>query len=345
MTIVERSENASTLNSWALPLVDALREQGCPVEAMLEEAGIHPDLLRRAGSRIPVDSMTLLWKAAARETDNPAIGLSVMDHVNTSHLFAFSYVVQTSANIREALEFIARYSAVISTAVTVEMQETHDYVELLYRVPEHLPAPSYEAMDAFAGVTLMRMTKNLNVSLSQVHYVALPRPTPMDPTLWTSKLPCPVRFDSDFLRLSFHREILEYSIPTASADIANANKEILSRYLEEMSRDFLPRVRGHITHMLVAGEPTLEAVAQLLNMSPRNLHRKLQAENTSFRELLDEIRKKRALSEISQPGKPLTQIAHELGFHDSSSFSRAFKRWTGETPKKYREEQLLQKQK
>ena len=338
MTIAESKEPASTLSTWVLPLLDTLKHYDCPADQLLLDAGIDPDTLTQTGSRIPVDKMTALWKAAAKATDNPAIGLAVVEHVSTSHLFAFSFVVQTSNTVREALEFIVQYSAVISTAVNVELVESGDLAELVYRVPDHLPAPSHEAMDAFAGMTLQRLCKNLTVNPKDIHSTALPRPAPDQPELWQQLLPCPVTFDSDFLRLRFFKKILDYPIPTANPEIARANTAIVSQYFEEMGRDIQPQVRAQIEKMMSSGEPSLEAIAQQLNMSPRNLHRKLQAENSSFRKLIDDMRQKRAMSEIENTLKPLTQIAHDLGFHDSSSFSRAFKRWTGLSPMQYRKQ-------
>ncbi len=79
---------------------------------------------------------------------------------------------------------------------------------------------------------------------------------------------------------------------------------------------------------------SLESVAAGLNMSPRTLNRRLQHEGVSFRRLFDKYRLELSLNMLNQENLSVTYIAHELGFSDSSAFSRAFKRWTGESPKK-----------
>ena len=76
--------------------------------------------------------------------------------------------------------------------------------------------------------------------------------------------------------------------------------------------------------------------AERLNMSGRNLHRKLAEEGTSFKELQDEIRQDLALRYLGMSGMSLNEIAFNLGFIDQSSFNRAFKRWTGGSPGQYR---------
>ncbi|GAK84161.1 transcriptional regulator AraC family [Vibrio ponticus] len=78
---------------------------------------------------------------------------------------------------------------------------------------------------------------------------------------------------------------------------------------------------------------SLESVAAELHISPRTLNRRLQQEGVSFRRLYDKYRLEQSLKMLNQDNLSVTYIAHELGFSDSSAFSRAFKRWTGESPK------------
>jgi AraC-like DNA-binding protein len=69
------------------------------------------------------------------------------------------------------------------------------------------------------------------------------------------------------------------------------------------------------------------------------LRRRLSAEGTSFQQLLDELRREQALAHVANDQLSLEQLADTLGFLDMSTFHRAFKRWTGQTPGRYREQQ------
>ena len=82
--------------------------------------------------------------------------------------------------------------------------------------------------------------------------------------------------------------------------------------------------------------PKQEQVAAGLNMSVRNLQRKLEAEGTGFQQLLDHTRRTLAQRWLDQPGCNVQQVADGLGFANPSAFTRAFKRWTGVTPEAYR---------
>jgi AraC-like DNA-binding protein len=98
------------------------------------------------------------------------------------------------------------------------------------------------------------------------------------------------------------------------------------------------RVKAAIIDGLANGAVSEVSVAEELHMTPRNLHRKLQKENTSFKVLLTEVRKELAQQYIQDRSKTLTEISYLLGFSEASSFSRAYKGWTGHAPSEARRE-------
>jgi AraC-like DNA-binding protein len=82
----------------------------------------------------------------------------------------------------------------------------------------------------------------------------------------------------------------------------------------------------------------LDGVAKELGVKPRTLRARLAAEGTTFKEVLDAVRKDCALREIASPGTKLASVAAQVGFSDSASFTRAFKRWTGTSPTEWQEQ-------
>jgi AraC-like DNA-binding protein len=87
---------------------------------------------------------------------------------------------------------------------------------------------------------------------------------------------------------------------------------------------------------LNAGHPSLERVAEHLGLSARTLQRKLQDLGTTHNELVDQIRHELATRYLAEKEMAICEVAYLLGFSEPSSFHRAFKRWTGTTPKDYR---------
>jgi AraC-like DNA-binding protein len=100
------------------------------------------------------------------------------------------------------------------------------------------------------------------------------------------------------------------------------------------------RVSSLISARLERGRVGVEAVASQLHMSRYTLHKKLRREGLTFAGLLEEVRRKQALTYLQDKTKPLVEIAEQLGFSELSAFSRAFKRWMGVPPAEYRSVRL-----
>jgi AraC-like DNA-binding protein len=96
------------------------------------------------------------------------------------------------------------------------------------------------------------------------------------------------------------------------------------------------RVRRAIFHLLQRDAMTIARVAQTLGMSSRSLQRQLRDEKTSFRALVDDVRRELAISHVAAGHTPLSAIALLLDFSDASAFHRSFRRWTGKSPSEFR---------
>ncbi len=94
------------------------------------------------------------------------------------------------------------------------------------------------------------------------------------------------------------------------------------------------RVRAKVIEQLPAADAS--SVSKALNMSLRSLQRKLAREGTSFKEILDEARHQLAVRYVKESGLPLREITGRLGFSDPGNFARAFRRWEGVSPNRYR---------
>jgi AraC-like DNA-binding protein len=101
--------------------------------------------------------------------------------------------------------------------------------------------------------------------------------------------------------------------------------------------DFIARVKAAIANELPSGQPNDKDIAKMFCMSSRTLQRRLSAEGTNFSQMLDAVRRYLAEQYVTDPSLSLTEISFLLGFSRLSSFSRAFRRWTGQSPSAARE--------
>lgn len=149
---------------------------------------------------------------------------------------------------------------------------------------------------------------------------------------------CPVRFDQPLYSVVFTRNLSERRQPHADAMVAAALREVADGLYREAigAASFVERVRHQIWTLPSLAEVDCDAVSRELGLSPRSLRRRLTDEGHSLSGLLEEARCRRAREELQICDESIDAIAERLGYADTSSFHRAFKRWTGQTPFDYR---------
>lgn len=99
---------------------------------------------------------------------------------------------------------------------------------------------------------------------------------------------------------------------------------------------FRRKVEQHLEPLLASGPVRIEEVARALGYSRQTLYRRLKAEGSTFEKVLDDLRRRVALRLVREEGVPVKEAAWRLGFSDAAAFSRAFKRWTGKSPRAMR---------
>lgn len=151
----------------------------------------------------------------------------------------------------------------------------------------------------------------------------------------------PLAFDADACAACFRAELLDVPIRTADPALNGVLAPFAPLILEARRVVFgaqdgdvgvVPRVRALREEELEGGNPTTDHVADRMAMSPRTLCRKLSTEGTSFQNVLDGLRRERALALLEDPSVPIADVAGRLGFSSTSAFHHAFRRRTGRPP-------------
>jgi len=154
---------------------------------------------------------------------------------------------------------------------------------------------------------------------------------------FTEFFQAPVEFGCETNMLVFDKTDMQVQLPAANAELARQNDQVVLSLLARMDRDdIIAQVRALVVDLLPSGECSKEIIAARLNMSERTLQGRLALKKTSYRDLLNETRKELAEQYISQGLRSFSEVTYLLGFSDISSFSRAFRNWTGLSPSVYR---------
>lgn len=294
------------------------------------------EFLETPDARLPAPAVMAIWQALRARTGDPALQLFAPASLPFGAYRVIDYLVAASTTVGDGVRRFARYFGIISETVSLSIEDRNREHRLWLARAEGEPVPSLYVDYVFSAlVTRIRMRIRPEL---RVHRVELRLARPEDPEPYERVFQAPVRFGAAADCLCFSDE--EWRAPTAMAD------EALARLLEEHARMIAPRgeaspagFRANVLRALTTALPeggSSEAVAHALHVSVRTLQRKLASEGTTFREVLDAAKGQLAQAYLSDSKVSIGEVAALLGFSDSSSFNRAFRRWTGHTPGRWR---------
>jgi AraC-like DNA-binding protein len=304
--------------------------------AMARHAGIAASALDVPGARLPLAASTRLWRAAIDATGDPYLGLKVSRYARLTALYGLSDSAGASVTVRDALERIAWATRVMADGSQGCTHLDTDYLDLVCTWTSAAFRPCDEALDA-VFTSIVRATRFIADSSFSPFEVWLDRPEPPDPSRFTSFFNCPVHFGATETRLAFDLTAAQRQIRAPSPIVSGAFDTMVGSRLDGLddAHRVSRQVRDVIMDLFPIVEPTEALVAARLAWSPRSLQRRLQEEGTTFRELLGDCRRDVALASLRVGSHSVTQLSNLLGFSHVSAFSRAFKRWTGQTPSAY----------
>lgn len=327
--------------SFFAPALGALWRQlegyGIDPEPLFREQGIDPETLFDPGARVATERSQRLGARAAALSGDPLFGLKSAEYFRPAHLGALGFAWLASSSLRAAFGRLSRYARVIQEKLTVDLQEDTDFFYV--RINAHVPVPApedavREDIQLAATVAFCRILAGRNFNPARV---CLRKGEPRDPGYYFELFRCPVEFSAPETMLVLRAEDVDKRLTGSNDQLAELNEHIVVKYLAHNARqDIVNRAKAAIIDGLANGAVTEGSIAEALHMTPRNLHRKLSREGTSFKTLLTEVRKELALQYIQDRSKTLTEISYLLGFSEVSSFSRAFKGWTGRPPSESR---------
>jgi len=300
----------------------------------LAAVGLPVHAIADAENRIPFRAVCALLHEATLRTGLPHFPLLVAARWNLADLGIVGELVKSAATLGEALEVLSVYQQINSSGGAAILEVSAGTAGLGYAIYEP-DAPHthvmHEAVLAL-GVTLVR---ELVGPLWQPTEVLLTRRPPANDAPYRRHFRAPIRFDSDRSVLLFPRRDLEIAIRTADR-VRFAALEALAN---AASRGSLPsQLRRALRLMLLQRIVSGDAAADMLAMHRRTLNRRLRACATTFQRELDRVRFDVACQLLATTHMPATEVAFALCYEDASSFIRAFRRWTGSTPARWRSE-------
>ena len=320
-------------------LVEIAAERGAAIDGLMREVGLNPAVLRDPEAAIDYGDFCELLRRCAAAWNLPDIGLRMIRYQQIDFLGPVALVTRMERTMRGALQAIIANLVIHANATVAAFEEVADggTASLILNQRDDAPkgrentelvmAQGKLVIDTIAGgsVPLIEAAfvhdKGSSGRAVEVHFN------------------CPIRYDAERNALAFDRALLDQRIEKSDVAYHALIRKYLVTARAEVGAGTPEDVRAEIARQMELGHCTLESVADSLRMPPRSLQRRLQAEGLSFRDLLDEWRRMRALSLVTNTRLPLSEVSEALGYSEQSVFTQAFRRWYGGTPHRFRTQQ------
>ncbi|WP_044875340.1 AraC family transcriptional regulator [Pseudomonas sp. LFM046] len=310
--------------------------QGLDSHAVLAEVGLPADAQDELISGV---KFSALLELCAKRTGNPLFGLQFGLQQGSQALGGLLYLIQSASTAGDALKALTQYFHVHSSGAELQLERQGGQARLLYEVIDDDATSARQTVELAMGIGAQLMQSLLG-QLWKPSALWLRHPTAREPGAYRRLLGVTPRFESPVNAWIFDAALLV--TPLSATD--ERFQQLARRHLDELARlttQELPAyVQSLLRQRLPKGQVTIEQVAGYLQLSPRTLQRYLRAEGTHYQELLDQTRQAMATRYIRDSSIRLTQLAELLGYADLSTFSRAFTRWNGISPQKWKQHHL-----
>lgn len=317
------------------------------IDEALASVGVRPTLSAPTcgTGRLPYLQWCAALEALYERVDDPALGIHVGQSVEAGHCGVLGYLVLSANTLAEALAQFERYQLLLYGGSLGQASFVGD--SLVFEWPAHDKTRgvglSDEALVYGLFTFIARMVGStaeepvFKAYLAQSRIAFVHEPTASVADYLVDGL-AEVRFGAPLLRVEV--PIAGLSLPISNRDPAlfsllNQQAEALLNVLPDQQDDFDIRVRDYLRKALPEGAPTLDGLAAALAMSARTVHRRLAERGMNFGALLQQTREQLARQYLDEGRISLSEVAFMLGYSQQSAFSRAFRHWTGQTPRQY----------
>lgn len=329
-------------NHLFVTLLAHLARAAVSLEQLVAEAGLADIRTEHqlAAAMQGVDALPLL-EAAVKLTNNPCLALELSEGVrDLADYETLGFALMTCPNLRASSRLLLRYGK-LQFAQHWEVHERGEDIFLRLNFDLGTPTQNQIVKELYLS-TLVRVSRLLYRGEPEGAALQLDYPAPEHERCYHNTFGTPVSFNCAHTQLFIPGEVLDK--PVKGADIAEF--VVFHQQCEEMLRslDHAEEVTTAVRLLLIrsAGEfPDIAQAANALHMSERTLRRKLEAESTTFREIVDDIRNLLAREYLSATPLSVAEIGHLLGYAETVNFRRAFVRWNELTPNAFRQQEKL----
>lgn len=318
-------------------LIAFAASRGADRRGLARRAGIGSVDLEDQDNRIPLAKYMTLMREAQTMCGDPALALHFGEAVDMSEVSIVGLIMNASATMGDAFVQMQRFGQL---ALEVEGVSEGPRFALASRDGQMWMEDRRANPNAFPELTegaFARLVCGPRRFLPQPHVleVCLTHPAPSHAAEYARIFQCPVTFSSEWNAMRVDPRIATWPValqPRYVFGVLTERADGLLRELRE-SKTVRGRVEAALLPILHTGDTGADAVARAMGVSRQTLFRRLKAEGATHGQVLDALRHRMALRYLHGKAASVNETAYLVGFSDPAAFSRAFKRWTGQSPR------------
>lgn len=304
---------------------------------LLEETGIPLAALHDPELYLPYPSLARLMTLAAERCRALDFGARLGSRQGLEVVGALGTLLCLQAKVGDALTLINRHIGFHARGVNVGFSSNQGSVTLELRLAFSHQLDCAQLI-ALSVALLVRSVMQLHGTTLRPEKVELALPRPADLRGWRNAYGCMPQFGTAVSRVTYPIELLSLPIRIPDSLRKHLNAQWRGEWHRKESVNLVQQVERAIVALLPTGDCNIERVAHLVELHPRNLQLQLQKNETGYGELLRNVRERLAREHLARSDIDLTSLAMNLGFGELAVFSRAFKSWTGLSPRSWRQQ-------
>lgn len=314
-----------------------VRRMGIDINALLSRVGIEPELLNQPKARVSPDQYTRLAQTLWLVTQDEHLGFDN----NPRKLGTFSIMCQLiihAGTLGKALELSGQFYRLFDEGWSISIERDTHEARLVAHIPQvHDPEHFITESMLMVWHGLASWLIERRIPLERVQF-AYPEPTHINEydALFFSPV---IKFGANRTEITFAADYLDLPIRQTEQSLHEFLKTAPAQLLVKFKNasSLTSRIREVLKSHIGEEMPTLNEVASMLYLSPQTLRRRLAAEGKSYQGVKDNLRRDTAIHLLLKPELSLEDVSEQVGFSETSTFHRAFKKWTGVTPGLYRQ--------
>lgn len=305
---------------------------------LLEKLALSSSILADETAKIPVKQYADFVTQTILATNNPAIGIEYGARLNISTHGLLGYAVMSCPDLKKAIELARKFIKIRNQLIHISYEvEDNNELKIGFDLVKSNRALYQFEIDASLS-SLYLILKDLFGSTQGIIGIHFSYPKPKDISVYKATFDVPILFDQALSCIHFNPSDFKQVSRITDATVSLVAEQQCEKLLEQLSiKD--QGLGNQVRQMLLQSPSSFlsqEQVAEILNIAPRTLARRLAKEGVTFKQIVEDMRQKLALKCIENTQWSIEEIAHILKYSDAANFSRAFKRWTGASPGHYR---------